>query len=146
MAKYGPTPRSWRHIWRCECGVSAIELAMIMPILAMGLLVMVDLGMAAGVRMQMDRHVRAGAQAAMSLNNSTSSIAEIVTVSSAEAADLGVSVNLVCSCAGTPADCSAPCGSGDAPSVFVDLVATRDYSGVVLSNLQLRAENRVQIR
>jgi hypothetical protein len=30
--------------------------------------------------------------------------------------------------------------------VFVDLVATRDYSGVVLSNLQLRAENRVQIR
>jgi hypothetical protein len=57
-----------------------------------------------------------------------------------------VSVNLVCSCAGTPADCSAPCGSGEAPSVFVDLVATRDYSGIVLSILQLRAENRVQIR
>jgi len=146
MAFLWRRPTFLRSLLRCESGVSAIELAMIMPILAMGLLMMVDLGMAAGVRMQLNRDVRAGAQAAMSLNNSTSSIAEIVTVSSAEAADLGVTVNLVCSCTGASAGCTAPCTSGEAPSVFVDLVATRDFSGILLSHLELRAENRVQIR
>ncbi len=146
MAASGTSQRWLRQLGRCEAGVSSIELAIIMPILAIGFLMMADLGMMAGVRMQMDRSVRAGAQAAMSLNNSNTAIADIVSVSSAEAAGLGVSVELVCSCAGTAGDCSAPCATGEAPSVFVDLVATQNYSGIVLSDRQLRAENRVQIR
>lgn len=146
MAEPHASKRPLRDLWRCDAGVSAIELAIIAPMLIAGLLTMIDLGLAAGMRMEMDRNVRAGAQAAMSLNNSLASIADIVTASAEEAAGLGVSVNLVCSCAGVDAGCTTPCATGEAPSIFVDLTATRDYAGIVISHMQLEARNRVQIR
>ena len=135
-----------RRLGRCRSGVSSIELALFAPILVSGLLMMVDLGLAVGVRMEMDRNVRAGAQAAMSLNNSAASIEEIVRASAEEAADLDVAVALSCSCAGTASSCTTSCGSGAAPSVFVSLSAERDFSGLLISNLSLRSESRVQIR
>ena len=135
-----------RRLRGCDAGLSAIEFAFLAPVLIGGLLLMVDVGIAVGTRMEMDRNVRAGAQAAMSLNNSTSSIEAIMLASTEEAAELGVTAALACICAGTAADCTTSCGSGEAPSVFIDVTATRDYSGLVLSGLQLASHSRVQIR
>ena len=73
-------------------------------------------------------------------------IEEIVRASAEEAADLDVAVALSCSCAGTDSSCTTSCGSGAAPSVFVSLSAERDFSGLLISNLSLRSESRVQIR
>ena len=106
---------------------------------------MLDVGIAVGTRMEMDRNVRAGAQAAMSLNNSASSIEAIMLASAEEAADLGVTAALACSCAGADTACTDSCASGEAPSVFVDVAATRDFSGLVWSG-ELRSHSRVQIR
>ena len=137
--------RRLRQLQRCDAGISSIEFGILAPFLLGGLLLMVDVGIALGARMEMDRNVRAGAQAAMSLNNTTSSIETIILASAEEAADLGVSVDLVCTCASTAADCTVTCGSGQAPSVFVDISASRDYSGFLLSR-QLESRSRVQIR
>lgn len=134
-----------RRLKDCEAGVSAIEFAFLAPVLIGGMLLMVDVGIAVGTRMEMDRNVRAGAQAAMSLNNSTASIEAIMLASAEEAAELGASVALACTCAGAAADCTTSCGSGEAPSVFIDVTATRDFSGLVLSR-QLASHSRVQIR
>ena len=72
-----------RRLGRCDAGVSAVEFAVLAPVLIGGLLFLVDVGIAIGTRMEMDRNVRAGAQAAMSLNNSTASI-EAIMLASAE--------------------------------------------------------------
>lgn len=82
----------------------------------------------------------------MSLNNSVDSIADIVTASSEETAGLGVTVDLVCTCAGATAACNTPCSDGAAPSVHIDVAAARDYSGILISSMRLEARNRVQIR
>jgi len=82
----------------------------------------------------------------MPLYGGAASIEEIVRASAEEAADLDVAVALSCSCAGTDSSCTTSCGSGAAPSVFVSLSAERDFSGLLISNLSLRSESRVQIR
>jgi Flp pilus assembly protein TadG len=146
MVKVNESAGWLRRLGRCRSGVSSIELALLAPIIIVGLLMMVDAGLAVATRMEMDRNVRAGAQAAMSLNNSAASIEEIVRASAEEAAELDVAVALTCGCAGTPTSCTSPCASGAAPSVFVSLSAAREFSGLLVSNLPLRSESRVQIR
>jgi Flp pilus assembly protein TadG len=49
-------------------GAAAVEFAIVAPLLLFGLIAMIDTGVMATTRMEMDRNVRAGAQAAMSLN------------------------------------------------------------------------------
>ena len=75
---------------RCEAGVAAMEFALFAPMIIFGLLTMVDIGRAVTERMEMDRNVRAGAQAAMSLNNDLSSIEGIILASTEEPDNLTV--------------------------------------------------------
>ena len=58
--------------------------------------------------MEMDRNVRAGAQAAMSLNNDPDSIAGSSSRRPRTPEDLTVDVDMQCRCAGAPADCATP--------------------------------------
>lgn len=135
-----------RRLLGNEDGVSAIEFALLAPILIGGFLLMVDTGRAVGARMEMDRNVRAGAQAAMSLNNDMEAIERIVLASAGSPEDLEVEAKMTCSCAGAAAGCAAPCATGEAPSVFVEIGASRSFSGLLISAMTLDSGTRVRIR
>ena len=126
-------------------GVAAIEFAIGAPVLILGLLAMIDTGMAAATRMELDRNVRSGAQAAMSLNNDPDAIRTIVLASSGDLADLSVEVGLVCACGDEAASCTVPCDSGEAPSVFFDIAAQRPFEGILVDRV-IHSQTRVQIR
>jgi hypothetical protein len=135
-----------RPLARDAAGVASIEFALAAPLLIGGLLMMVDGGIAISTRMEMDRNVRAGAQAAMSLNNDAASIRAIVLASADLPDDMEVDVQLVCLCAGEAAACTTPCPSGEEPQVLYDISASRIYSGIVVGDLTLRSHTSVQLR
>jgi Flp pilus assembly protein TadG len=126
-------------------GVAAIEFAIGAPMLILGLLAMIDAGMAAATRMEIDRNVRSGAQAAMSLNNDPAAIRSIVLAAAGEPADLAVDVAMVCACEDVDASCTVPCDSGEAPSVFFNIAAHRPFTGILV-DLEISSRTRVQIR
>jgi Flp pilus assembly pilin Flp len=138
--------RFLRRLTRDERGVSAVEFAIIGPVLIFGMLAMVDIGLALGERMDMDRSVRAGAQAAMSLNNLEEGIETIVLASAGSPEGLSVDVTTTCECVGVAVSCGLPCTSGDAPSVFIGISASKTQPALLLPDMALRANTRVQIR
>jgi len=126
-------------------GIAAIEFAIGAPVLIFGVLGMIDAGMAAATRMEIDRNVRSGAQAAMSLNNDPEAIRSIILATAGEPADLTVDVAMVCACEEVDASCTVPCPSGEAPSVFFEIAAQRPYAGILV-DLAINSRSRVQIR
>jgi Flp pilus assembly protein TadG len=141
MCKFGRL----RLLAQATDGVAAVEFAIGAPLLILAMIAMVDTGMMETTRMEMDRNVRAGAQAAMSLNNDPAAIETIVLASAGDPEDLTVAATMTCACSDAPASCSAPCDTGEAPSVFFDISAERPFSGILVSRA-IRAESRVQIR
>jgi Flp pilus assembly pilin Flp len=134
------------RLLRDRRGASAVEFAIVAPVLIAGLLAMVDVGLGLGMRMELDRIVRAGAQAAISLNNDASAIEALVLASSASPDDLSVEVERVCSCGGVAASCTALCSGGTAPSVYYEIDAERPHDGLVFGPRQVVSHARVKIR
>ena len=135
-----------RRLARCEAGVAATEFAIFAPMIILGTLIMVDLGGAIAERMEMDRNVRAGAQAAMSLNNDLGSIQGIILASTEEPENLTVDVNMQCLCSDAAASCTTPCPDTTAPAVFVEISALQPYDGIIMPARTLTSQTRVQIR
>jgi pilus assembly protein CpaE len=127
-------------------GASALEFALFAPLLVFGLLAMVDVGIAIGTRMELDRIVRSGAQAAISLNNDAAAIRSLVLASSATQTSLAVDVEQVCSCAEVAASCTALCSGGAAPSVYFEIDAERGYAGLLFGERQIVSSTRIKIR
>ena len=134
------------RLLRCDAGVAATEFAIFAPMIIFGLLTMVDIGGAIAERMEMDRNVRAGAQAAMSLNNDVSSIEEIILASTEEPENLTVAVNMQCLCSEASAVCTTPCPDATAPGVFVEISTQQAYDGIIIPERTLTSQTRVQIR
>ena len=66
---------------RNESGNSALEFGLTAPFLIFALVMMLDMGIAVETRMEMDRNVRAGVQAAMSQINDPNAIRNLVLAS-----------------------------------------------------------------
>jgi Flp pilus assembly protein TadG len=139
-------PHFLRQLVRDDRALSSVELAVFAPLLILGLLAMVDVGVSFATRMEMDRNVRAGAQAAMSLNNDSNAIRGIVLASASDPQGMAVRVDMNCTCGATTAACSVACAGGDAPSVFFSIIARRTVDGVILGNRTLESSTRIQIR
>ena len=106
---------------------------------------MIDTGMAAATRMELDRNIRSGAQAAMSLNNDPDAIRSDRARLGRRPADLTVEVAMVCACGDDEASCTVPCESGEAPSVYFDIAAERPFEGILVDRV-VHSQTRVQIR
>jgi Flp pilus assembly protein TadG len=135
-----------RSALRCTRGASAIETAILAPLLCGFLAVMVDVGMSVGARMELDRNVRAGAQAAMSLNNTAAGVAAIVHASAGGRQDLDVRVERSCVCGVATAACSVVCASSEPPSVIYAIEAARPVAGMVLGERRVTSATRIQLR
>lgn len=139
-------------IWACRKGTSAVEFALMSPVLVIGTFATVDAGMAVYEKMMVTQILRAGAQTAIA-GKSEATVLSVLkdtaaanfTVAGATPApgELVLSVGSYCSCPGllgTPVSCSTLCASTTPPNEFYDLSATIQFTGVILPSFTLSGE------
>lgn len=139
-----------------EAGVSAVEFALIAPVLFIALLSMVDVGFAIYERMTIDYVLRAGAQAAMD-DPGKEKVLEVLTATAAKnfSAANGLPAFKVndpyhpwCECpenVGTYVACTTSCAGPTATSIYYNLEGTKTYEGIFMS-IDLAPSMRVQVR
>jgi pilus assembly protein CpaE len=139
-----------------EDGVSAVEFALIAPVLFIALLFMVDVGFAIYERMTIDYVLRAGAQAAME-DPGKEKVLEVLTATAAKnfSAANGLPAFKVndlkhpwCECpenAGVYVACTTDCAGPTATSIYYKLESAKTYEGIFMS-INLGPSMRVQVR
>jgi hypothetical protein len=132
--------------WRKADGAAALELALTSPFLILGLVGMMDLGLALGARMELDRNVRAGVQAVVSQIVDPIVVKSYVLSARSNGDDIDVTVGKRCTCGSATASCTGWCTGGAAPSVFIDIKAKKAHHGILLPDFNLDSETHVQIR
>lgn len=145
---------------RCCSGLAATEAAFFAPIFILAGLSVFDLGLAGTKRMQLDQALRAGAQLSMinvtdenEILNAT--LAALDEQSSGSVLEDGicepdascVTVDYGCECGGTANACNTLCpSSGDVPSAFLTIVASRRHEGMLLPDMNVQTQITVQTR
>ena len=151
--------RSWRRFTPDEGGASAVEFALVAPVLVVACLATVDLGLAISQKMDVDQSLRAASQGAMldlgedevedlakaiAAENST-----IAPDSGAAATDLDISVDRFCACpesVSAAVDCdSGTCADEANPYVFYRLTAEKDFASLFLPAIPISSSLLVHI-
>ncbi len=123
----------------CE-GVSAIEFALITPVLLVFLIGVTDFGLAMFHKMELQSAVRAGAQYALSDGTDTASIISAV-VNSTGIGITSSDVTLTCQCLDTStevltgATCGAATGCSSSEAVLMTIDAVDKYTPLLSPNL-----------
>jgi len=155
--------RCWFSTWRLdEGGVSAIEFALIAPLLVFGLLGTIDIGLAVRGRMNIDTVLRAGAHGAISdrgeefvLQIMRTTALENFSLTQQEAGTTGKGLlspgaHRYCACPSDPeaaVTCSTTCaGPTSSPFVFYRLSAEKKYEGMILPIIGFNPSIQVQVR
>ncbi len=148
------------EMWRDVTGVSAVEFALVLPILIGMLIPLGDLGFGFYAQMRVQNAAAAGAQYAImhGWNNgaNVSAIEAAVTSATtlASVAALPAPVE-ACGCAsGTsiaPIDCNAACPNGNTPGSYVTVSAQSPYAPLIPypimgSSITLSAQSTVRIQ
>ena len=145
------------RLTKCESGSSAVEFALIAPVLFFSLLASVDIGLAVNERMIVDQALRAGAEQAMADPGATTvkSVAEYAAMQSfsvggsgGSLGEISIAVNDYCACPGTSVSvsCSGTCSGGGNPYRFYDLSATKTYSSMIIPEMTFNSNMTVQVR
>lgn len=145
-----------RRFWDGEQGVSAVELALILPFVLSLLLIMADLGFAVHQRMTMSHILRLGAESAMR-GDDANEIADTLEAAvdnhaTARMAALDVAApREECRCpetGETDVDCTTTCAAGVAPDRYYQFSASLPYRSLLLGerlDITLRSRLRVQV-
>ncbi len=137
----------------CTAGVSAVEFALLAPVLVIGAFSTADAGRAIYERMMIDQSLRAAAQMAMAgadvddvravleeVASQNFTVAQDPPGDTAPAGNLSIGVVNYCSCPGeTLAElgCTAICNSGLGTTQFYRLTASKTFDGVMLPAFDL---------
>lgn len=148
--------------WRAnKAGVAATEAAFIAPIFILGGLAVFDLGLAGSKRLELDQALRAGAQASMmNISNENeimaATLAALGESAQGEVMEDGicapnsscVDVSYACECSdGSANACNALCpSSGDIPSAYLTIIASRRHEGLLIPDMGLKTQITVQTR
>ena len=134
----------------CSAGVSAVEFALLAPVLVIGAFGTADAGMAVHERMMIGQALRAGAERAMAGADEARIREALAVVASdnftvswdgdpegdaAPAGTLVLDVETYCACPGaefTELSCTGTCASAGAPARFYRLSASKLFNGVIL--------------
>lgn len=153
-ARPGPIPwktiaRLVHRLLRSHRGVSAVEFALISPILVLGGFATVDAGMAVYEEMMITQTLRSGAHLATRAESEAQVLTVLETVASENfivasgtpsVGELSATVTSYCICpeaTGTPVACTATCTGGSSPNRFYALGATKQFSGIMLPTMTL---------
>jgi pilus assembly protein CpaE len=146
---------------RDQRGVSAVEFALIGPVLFLGLVSTVDIGLAVTERMNLDHVLRAAAQSAMS-DQGQDSVRKALegiasrnfTVASPTTGSVAgnvvtLSVERFCACAdnlSARVTCSATCAESAPTLAYYRMTARKAYDGMILPRMNLEVALQVQVR
>lgn len=127
-------------------GASAIEFALIAPLLIALLFGVAELASYTSAAMSMNRAVRAGSQYVMNGGKEQSVVEKIVMKSWSDLpANASVTVSSDCLCGGTAITCSTTsCADGSRPEIYMTLVAHATVDGNLKSYTR-KVERRVRI-
>lgn len=127
-------------------GASAVEFAMIAPVMVIMLTGLLDYALAALHRMELESAARSGAQYAM-IDSSDTSVIETTVQNSTnlDVADMTVTITEFCECSdGSSVDCSGTCVSGDVRG-YMQISASYDYSPFILpGTMTLTGESTIR--
>jgi pilus assembly protein CpaE len=140
------------RLLRCGAGVSAVEFALVAPVLVIGAFSTADVGMAVHERMMIGQALRAGAQLAMT-GASEADIREALQSVAAEnfavawdgetgSDSLLLDVASYCICPGETiqqVSCTANCISGASATQVYRLSASKTFQGVMLPDFPISA-------
>ena len=153
------TRRQAGRLLRCTAGVSAIEFALLAPVLILGAFATVDVGRAIYERMMIGQSLRAAAQLAMQgadanqvhdvLREVASENFVISVDGSIQEGPLSTSVQPDCACPGetfVQLDCTSVCDSGIGARKFYRLSASKTFQAVLLPDFGLGGSVAVMAR
>ncbi len=147
-----------------ENGASAIEFALVAPVLVLACLATVDVGLAIGQKMDIDQTLRAASEGAM-LDLGRDEVQDLAEAIAAEnstvassggdgsapaATDLEVTVDRFCACpesASSAIGCdSDACADSKTPYVFYRLTAEKEFASLFLPTIPISGSLLVQVR
>lgn len=143
------TIRQMKQVLRHDHGVSAVEFALLSPILVLGSFATVDAGMAVYEEMMISNTLRSGAHLAISAESEAQILsvlqtvaAENFTVASGTPAtgELSATVANYCICptdGSAEVNCTTTCSSGADPQEFYTLSASKEFVGIILPDFTL---------
>jgi len=113
-------------------GVSAVEFALIAPLLVAMILGVVEIATYVTASTSMDRAVRSGAQYVMNGGTDAVVVQEIVRRSWLDAPEkFDVTVETNCLCGGVAVSCSTTsCSGGGRPEIYTEINASGSFSGM----------------
>lgn len=138
---------------RCSRGASAVELALLSPVLLLLLVGVFDFGMAINGKMQLNNAATAGAQFAVLDDRDAEGLRAAVSSATQLGGDFRVATARICECLdGRVVSCSSPdsCGTGTRRRQFIEVAVSRpfalllDYPGVA-NPLSLTGRSRIQV-
>lgn len=135
-----------RAFGRDARGSSAVEFALLAPILAMVLLSVAEIGHVVYQRTDMHGALRSGGQYVLNGGRDLEAAREIVVRSwSAMPEDAAVDATRFCLCGEVEHACSAPCFDGSVPEAYINLHAHATLGGVVF-DVGETADDSIRIR
>lgn len=148
MRSFLPTRRyKLSSILPAEQGASAIEFALLAPVLIIALLGTVDVGRVLTEQMALESLLRAGAQSAIA-GRDVSTIDGVLRAASDDAS-VSVDVAQICACPENPqapVACSTTCAGPGPTAVYYSLTANKPFSGIFLPGTLLSRSVQVQVR
>ncbi|WP_262269896.1 TadE/TadG family type IV pilus assembly protein [Microvirga yunnanensis] len=148
-------------LWRDRRGVSAVEFALIAPVLFTGLVITADIGLAVTERMTLDHVLRGAAQSAMAdqgpdkVQKALEQIAARNFAAPGETTEIAeenaVTVSAVrfCACAenlSAPVACSTTCPGAASTLAYYRMEARKAYNGMLLPRIDFDLTLQVQVR
>jgi pilus assembly protein CpaE len=147
--------RSLSRLSGDERGVSAVEFALIMPVLLFALLATIDVGFAVSERMAIDHVLRAGAQRAMADPGRQPIVAVLESTAANSSGQtiadgaLALDAARYCACPGNitaAVSCTHVCTGSVPPFAYYQISASKQYAGIILPKIPLDRTIRVQVR
>lgn len=130
-----------------EQGASAIEFALLAPVLLIALMGTVDVGRALTQQMALGSILRTGAQSAIA-GGEVSSVNRILLAAKGDDSVL-VNVAQMCACPESPqaaVACSTTCAGPGPTAIYYSLTAEKTFSGLFMPGRTLRQSLQVQVR
>ena len=162
--RVGPAGRSClanvRAMLRDDNGVLAAEFALLAPMLILGILATVDLGLAISERLTIGHILRAGAQTATEDAGAakidrvlrTTAAKNMTVVAAGDAGTdkfLSLAVRRICACAAQPSvavACTTTCAQNAPTQIFYILTGSKTYAGLILPRFAQSKSLEVQVR
>ena len=138
-------------------GTSTVEFALLTPALLFRFLAMLDIGMAAGEQMAMDRALKVASHAAMS-DPGESRVMDVLRKSAAkpgaapdEIPPMSVAVSRYCGCPIPDGDlertsCDVMCNETTPATALYEIRASKRFDGVLIPAVPLRSTTTVHVR